>query len=199
MMQRPLCLASQSPYRKQLLERLDLVFSQQKPAVDESALKADRPDLSPRELCLFLGKAKGESVHKIRKTPQQITLSGDQLVHFQDQILGKTEDPQDAFRQLRALSGQTHFLLTSFFVFANDEVHEIFNSTAMKMRDLSDEEIHRYLELDQPFDCAGTYKIEQHGISLFSEIITEDFTAIQGIPLMALNQKLFELKVREGK
>lgn len=190
MITRPICLASQSVYRRQLLERLDLQFTQQKPLVDEELLKQKNLHLSAKELCLLLGKAKGDQVHQNRRDPRQITMSGDQLVHFEGEILGKTPTPELAFQQLRKLSGQTHSLMTSLFVFCDDGVEEIFDTTSLKMRELSDREIERYIELDQPFDCAGTYKIESHGISLFAEILTQDFTAIQGIPLLALNQKL---------
>lgn len=189
----PLCLASQSLYRKQLLERLDLVFTQQKPLVDEDLLKKQNSHLSAKDLCLFLGQAKGAQVHAQRSHPDQITLSGDQLVSFEADILGKTPTPQTAFEQLRRLSGKTHFLMTSFFVFSGSDIHTLWNCTELTMHQLTDQQIHRYIELDQPFDCAGTYKIESHGISLFSKIQTDDFTAIQGIPLIALNKLLKKL------
>jgi septum formation protein len=190
MIMRPICLASQSIYRRQLLERLDLQFIQQKPMVDEDLLKIQNDHLSPKELCLFLGKAKGEQVHQNRTNPHQITISGDQLIDFQGQILGKTPTPELAFQQLRKLSGQTHTLMTSVFLFCEDRVEEIFDATELTMRELSDQDIERYIQLDQPFDCAGTYKVESFGISLFAEICTKDFTAIQGIPLLALNKKI---------
>ncbi len=193
MIKRPLCLASQSIYRKQLLERLDLVFTQQKPLVDEDLLKIQNSHLSAKDLCLFLGHAKGAETHGRRSDPNQITLSGDQLVCLDQEILGKTPTPQLAFDQLRKLSGKTHFLMTSFFVFINQDVHTLWNCTELTMRSLTNEDIQRYLELDQPYDCAGTYKIEAHGISLFTQVKTDDFTAIQGIPLLALNNLLKHL------
>ncbi|MFN7906228.1 MAG: Maf family protein [Pseudobdellovibrionaceae bacterium] len=193
MTKRPIVLASQSPYRKELLKKLDLSFTQEKPLVDEDALKQQNSKLSPRNLCQLLGRVKGLKVHELRKAPSQITISGDQLVSFQGQILGKTADRETAHQQLRILSGQTHELLTSIYVFSFDDVYEILNVTKLTMYNLTSEQIERYLDLDAPFDCAGTYKIEQHGISLFSEIVTEDFTAIQGIPLLGVHSILKKL------
>ncbi len=191
---KPICLASSSAYRKQLLQRLDLIFSQQKPRVDEDLLKQQNSNLAAENLCRLLGRAKGHDVHQNRSHPEQITLSGDQLVHFNGEILGKTPTSENALTQLRKLSGKPHELLTSFYVFYRNDVHEIFDRTILTMRTLSDHEIERYLQLDQPFDCAGTYKIESYGISLFSKIETQDFTAIQGIPLLQL-QKILKLIV----
>jgi len=109
---------------------------------------------------------------------------------FDREVLGKPGTAQSARQQLRRLSGQAHTLHTAVCVTCNDASEEFLVSTNLWMRELTDDEIERYVEADDPTQCAGSYRIENAGISLFHKIDCEDFTAIVGLPLMQLTEVL---------
>jgi septum formation protein len=180
-------LASASKYRKELLSRLGLAFVSQAPALDEE--KHKDPALAPRALAEKLAFLKAQSLAH----PQKTVIGGDQLVAFEGRILGKPHSAEKARAQLQALQGKTHELITAVCVVAGEQVLPFTNVTRLTMKMLSPEQITRYVELDQPLDCAGSYKIELHGISLFEKIESDDFTAIQGLPLIQLSQVLHNL------
>ena len=184
-----LILASTSIYRKQQLELLGKPFEAIKPLVDEDSLKD--PKLMPVALAEKLAFAKAASLTSVY--PDAIIIGGDQLVSFQNQILGKPKTFEKAFSQIEAMSGNTHELITSIAVLSSDKNICFTNITRMHMRKLSSEQIKAYIEIDQPLDCAGGYKIEKSGITLFEKIETSDFTAIQGLPLIELTTSLNQL------
>jgi septum formation protein len=114
-------------------------------------------------------------------------LGSDQLVDLDGKVLGKPGSLAAAKDQLARLSGRTHRLITAVvLVCPGGLVHRHVDVTTLSMRALGSEEIARYVALDRPTDCAGSYKIERLGISLFTRISCEDFTAIPGLPLMAV-------------
>lgn len=184
-----LILASTSPYRRDLLERLGLPFRVVAPAVNEDELK--RAALPPRELAAFLAQAKAESV--AASDPADVILGGDQLVEFAGQVLGKPGGVDEACAQLQTLQGQTHRLITAVCLVtpAGGQIH--VDVTELTMRRLTPAEIARYVEGDHPLDCAGAYRIESRGIALFERIESADFTAIVGLPLIALTTLLRNL------
>ena len=102
------------------------------------------------------------------------------------------EDPR-AVDQLTAMAGQTHELITALVVMQGARVFRHTDVTSLRMRHLSRPAIERYIDADQPLDCAGAYKLEARGIALFEKIETEDHTAITGLPLIALVTILREL------
>ncbi len=181
-----ICLASTSKYRQELLTRLGLKFEAKKPVFDEDQEKHNLLDQTPEKIAQFLAHGKAASLH----TENQLTIGSDQLVSFQNQILGKTPTKELAFEQLQSLQGKKHELITAVCVLVKNLKIEFTDKTILKMRPLTKKEIESYIEFDSPFDCAGTYKIEKRGISLFDEIETKDFTAIQGLPLIALTKVL---------
>jgi len=189
-------LASTSNYRKELLQRICRSFTTSKPNVNEEKLKFDLlADLkNPIEIAAELALAKALSI----KTEDHNTtiIAGDQLVSFNRQILGKPGSKEQAIKQLQQMSDQTHELITSVVVIHQNNqskiIKKINHISKLKFKKLSDPEIIRYVDLDKPFDCSGSYKIEAHGIGLFSEIQTDDFTAIQGLPLIWLSHQLKE-------
>jgi septum formation protein len=180
----PLLLASTSPYRRELLGKLGLSFAAKAPICDEDAFKKIIKD--PVRLATTLAFEKAKSLANL----QNIVIGGDQLVALDNQIFGKPKTPEKACDQLRQMSGKTHELVTAVCVFAGGEPHPILNITRLKMRQLSLKEIENYVGLDQPMDSAGSYKIEKSGLTLFEKIECEDFSAIQGLPLMALTSLL---------
>lgn len=187
-----LVLASTSVYRSAQIKKLGIPFTVKKPTYDEESEKNSLIDQrsSPITIAETLSRGKAHSV----AATDQTTISGDQLVHFDGAILGKPHTFDTAFIHLKAMQGKTHELITAITVLDGSMVYHLNHVTQLKMKKLSDREITGYLLLDKPYDCAGSYKIENSGIALFDEIITDDFTAIQGIPMLWLTQTLKELR-----
>ncbi|MBX3040126.1 MAG: septum formation protein Maf [Bdellovibrionaceae bacterium] len=179
-----LILGSTSPYRRELLERLGISFETRKPLIDEEAEKD--PSLSPEELARHLAFKKAESL----LTPGCVIIGGDQLVSFEGQILGKPGHREKAIEQLLAMNGKAHDLLTAICVLDGNQILHHLDSTRIHFKKLERSQIEKVVDLDEPFDCAGAYKIEKHGIALVEKIESEDFTAIQGLPLLALSRML---------
>ena len=192
-----LILASTSQYRKELLLRISTTFDSIKPLLNEEKLKHELlADLkTPLEIAEELALAKALSV-KATETHYTI-IAGDQLVALNNEIIGKPGSKELAIKQLQQMSGKTHQLITSVvLIHVSPETkmiqRKINHISKMTLKELTLAEINQYVEIDQPYDCAGSYKIESHGIGLFSEVKTDDFTAIQGLPLIWLSQQLKE-------
>jgi septum formation protein len=185
----PIILASTSPYRRELLYRLNVSFTAQAPSCDEDALKASFKDNQPEELAMYLAIQKAKSLSQANNC----VIGSDQIVVFGNRILGKPHTKEKAIEQLMLMQGQSHLLVTATCVFFKGQEIQIPDATEMTMSSLSLEQVENYVKLDEPYDCAGSYKIEKHGISLFNQIKTEDFTGIQGLPLIKLSQILRKL------
>lgn len=184
-----LVLASTSPYRRELISRLGIDFQVEKPTVDEERLKSEKGSkVNPQELAEFLALKKAESL----RHPRKLIIGGDQLVAMGDRILGKPGSRGRAIAQLTEMCGKEHLLITSMALVSEKESIVFSNIACLKMKTLSKHQIERIIDLDQPFDCAGAYKLEKHGIALFERIECDDFTAIQGVPLLKLAMILQE-------
>jgi septum formation protein len=179
---RDLVLASTSPYRRELLARIGIPFRCRAPLVNEDALKSS--SWKPADLAEHLARAKAMSI--ATEEPKAFVLGGDQLVVCDGSILGKPGSLVRAIEQLQALSGRSHELMTSIAVLHGSDAAVHTDRTILTMRDLSLAEIERYVRADEPFDCAGSYKIEARGIALFESIESADHSAISGLPLIAL-------------
>jgi septum formation protein len=179
-----LVLASTSPYRRALLERLGLPFRCRAPLCDESALQQEWSGLDPVRLSEELAWAKASSLDE--EEPDSTIVGCDQVVSFGGQIFGKPGTAERAVDQLASLSGRTHELVTALAVLHRGEEFRHTDVTRLRMRTLTREELKRYVDADRPFDCAGSYKLESRGIVLFDRIESEDHSAITGLPLMAL-------------
>ena len=179
-----LILASTSPYRRALLERLGVPFRCLAPPIDEVALKLELVGLPPFELAGRLAMAKAAAVSAIE--PGAVVIGGDQLASFEGSILGKPGSAERAAAQLRLLSGRSHELLTAIRVLGPGVDFAHTDVTKLRVRSLTHREIARYVEADRPIDCAGSYKLEARGIALFERIESDDHSAIVGIPLIAL-------------
>lgn len=193
MAQKQLILASTSKYRQELLARLAYAFTSQAPLIDEENEKD--PSLTPRALAEHLAFKKAESLAH----PNKVVIGGDQLIAFEGRILGKAHTSERAIEQLWSMQGKRHELITSVCVFDGLKTYRHTDITTMTMKPLSLPQIERYVKLDQATDCAGSYKIEKHGIMLFDQIETQDFTAIQGLPLIALSKILQACDLSEDK
>ena len=188
-----LILGSTSVYRKELMLKLGIPFETIKPSCDEDALKKTllADGKSPLAVAESLAFAKAASLNKEFKSA--VVIGGDQLVDFDGNIIGKSKTFEKAKEQLQAMAGRTHNLITSIAILHEDQKHILNHISKMKMKKLTSTEIENYLKLDLPLDCAGSYKIERSGICLFEKIETDDFSAIQGMPMMWVSQKLKEL------
>lgn len=182
-----LVLASTSVYRRQLLARLGLPFEVAAPSCDEEALKDERPD--PVALASHLAKEKARSV--AGQFAHAHVLGSDQLVEIDGEVLGKPGSAERAVLQLTKLAGRAHRLITAYaIVCPGGALLEHVDAHVLHMRALTRPELERYVRADQPLDCAGSYKIEALGIALFERIEGADFTAIMGLPLVALTSSL---------
>lgn len=183
-----LVLASTSPYRSELLKKMGINFKTLKPTTNEETLKSQLLQLNktPVEIAENLSREKAKSVF----TNGSLVIAGDQLVSFEGQILGKPHTEENAIKQLSAMNGKTHELITATTVMSETKTYHLNHITRLKMNTLSKSEITNYIKRDLPLDSAGSYKIENSGICLFEQIQTDDFSAIQGLPLIWLTHLL---------
>ncbi len=184
-------LASTSPYRKKLLERLGIAFDIVRPNCDEDFFK--NKIQNSQELAHRLAFEKALSVQAQPAGSEAVVIGTDQLVSFQGKIFNKPGNKESAQGQLENLSGKSHTLVTAVCILYRDQKWAWANETKMTMRGLGTEEISLYIDRDQPFDCAGSYKIEKLGISLFEKIESTDWTSIEGLPLLQTQQILLTL------
>lgn len=182
-------LASTSPYRRALVEKLGIPFRCIAPPFDEASVSPE--GLVPRDLARTLAVGKAESVSRLE--PAAVVVGCDQLVHLDGRIFGKPGGIPQAVAQLEALSGRTHELITAMIVIRGAQRFMHADVTRLTMRPLDRRPLERYVAHDLPLDCAGSYKIEERGVALFERIETEDFTAITGLPLLALTRILGRL------
>ena len=187
-----LILASTSPYRRRLLERLRLPFTCIDPAVEESVRDGESPQKRARRLAMEKASAIAETLED-----EAIVIGSDQVAYLDDQILHKPGTPEAAVEQLTASSGQTVHFWTAVSVWTNPEeaATQRVVPCEVKVRVLSADEISRYVELDQPLDCAGSFKWESLGITLFEALRNDDPTAVEGLRLIALSELLREIGV----
>lgn len=186
-----LVLASTSPYRRQLLARLGLKFSVQAPETIEVADQGERP-------CALAQRLATEKARAVaHKRPAAVVIGSDQLACLADSVLGKPGDPQTAERQLLACSGREVVFLTAVHVccHASGQSAHAIDETRVQFRQLSGRQIRRYIELEQPLDCAGSFKAEGLGISLFAAIHSSDPSALIGLPLIKLCSALAEFGI----
>lgn len=177
-----LILASTSRYRRELLSRLGLPFEVERPEVDETPHPGEPPDA----LAARLAEAKALAV--AARHPDAWVIGSDQVAELDGRALGKPGDHACAASQLRASAGRTlHFHTAVCLHRARDGANHVhFDTTAVRFRALDDAEIERYLQAEQPYDCAGSFKSEGLGISLFDAIESRDPTALVGLPLIAV-------------
>ena len=175
-----LILASSSKYRKLQLQRFGISFDCESPEIDETALNNE----SPHELVGRLALKKAEAVS--RQHPRSVVIGSDQIALFDGQIIGKPGNHQAALKQLKSFSGQVVEFLTAVSVLCRESgfSEQYTDCTRVCFRSLQDEEIERYLQQEKPYDCAGAFKAESLGIVLFDRIISEDPTALIGLPLI---------------
>ena len=185
---RPLILASTSRYRASLLRRLGLDFVQSEAGIDETAANEE----SPRQLATRLARQKCENVAV--RYPDATVIGSDQVASADGTILGKPVTRMAAARQLAGCSGRKVHFFTAVCVCNPTPlgIQQYVDETIVAFRKLSDGEIERYVEREPALDCAGSFKAEGLGITLFDEIATRDPTALIGLPLIWVARALRE-------
>jgi len=177
---RRLVLASTSRYRHELLSRLRLPFDVEAPEIDERPLAGEAPAATALRLAL----AKAYAV--AARHADAVVIGSDQVADLDGQGVGKPGDHARATAQLRAMRGRTVVFQTAVAVVcaATGFAESALVPVTVRMRDLSDAEIERYLRAEQPYDCAGSAKIETLGIALVESVGCDDPTALIGLPLI---------------
>ncbi len=181
-------LGSTSRYRAELLRRILREFEQRAPGTDEAPL----PHETPRERALRLAVAKARAAAE--GLDDALVIGSDQVAELEGVVLDKPGTHERAHAQLAASSGREVHFHTALCLHdtrtGQDRVH--VDQTVVTFRSLSGEEIARYIEREQPLDCAGSFKCEGLGIALFERIDNEDPSALIGLPLIALARMLRE-------
>ena len=183
----PLILASQSPFRRQILTNLGLDFKAVAASIDEREKQSGFQG-PIEEVPEFLAKEKALSIRD--QFPNHIVIGSDQLLLFRGQALHKPLTRDQAIERLQLLQGQTHQLYTGLALLGPNQSYTTTVIATMTMHPLTDSEIMQYVELDEPMGCAGGYKVEQRGPLLFEKIKCEDHNAIIGLPTLKLLSKL---------
>ncbi|MDH3526322.1 MAG: Maf family nucleotide pyrophosphatase [Gammaproteobacteria bacterium] len=181
----PIILASTSPFRRELLGRLNLAFKTATPDVDESRLGNETAEALVRRL----SEGKARAVGALQPG---LIIGSDQVATIDGEILGKPGTHEQARDQLRRLSGRSVLFLTGLCLLnsATDELQIDVIPFRVQFRELDDEQIERYLQHDQPYNCAGSFKSEGLGITLFERMEGDDPTALIGLPLIRLTGML---------
>ena len=181
-----LILASTSPWRRMLLEKLSVPFECAAPEVDEAPL----PGESARQLVLRLAQAKAQAL--AARYPQHLIIGSDQVCVLDGEITGKPHTEENAHRQLRKASGTIVTFYTGLALYnsANGHLQTECDPLDVHFRRLSDQEIESYIRKENPLQCAGSFKSEGLGITLFDRLEGRDPNALVGLPLIALCQML---------
>jgi septum formation protein len=182
-------LASSSPYRRDLLDRFLDSFEAVDPEVDET----NNEDLEPAELARHLARRKAEAVAiNARKA---LVIGADQLAVLDDRVLGKPGDHAKAAEQLLAASGKSVTFLTAVCIL--DPIgrarYEHTDTTVVRFRNFDRRLVDAYLRHDEPYDCAGSFRIEGAGFVLFESVKTDDPTALVGLPMIWVADRLLQL------
>jgi MAF protein len=185
-MPQTLVLASTSPFRKQLLEKLHLRFLTEKPNVDETALR----DETALQLVERLAIKKAQAI--VPNFDNALVIGSDQVCVNDGKILGKPHNFKNAFQQLKAASGKSITFYTGLALINSKtgNVQSLVEPFVVKFRVLSDEMITNYLNKEEPYNCAGSFKSEGYGIALFDAFEGKDPNSLIGLPLISLIKML---------
>lgn len=186
----PLLLASSSSYRRELLSRLRLPFACASPDIDESRLRDESADALVRRLAGLKAQALAKDY------PGHLIIGSDQVAVLGERIIGKPHSFDKACEQLLAASGASVTFLTGLALLNTDSGHCQVDVVPFRvqMRELDLPRIERYLHAEQPYDCAGSFKAEGLGVSLFQSTSGPDATSLIGLPLI----RLVDMLMAEG-
>jgi MAF protein len=182
-------LGSTSSFRKQLLKKLHIDFVQVAPDIDETPLK----DEAPQEMVRRLSLKKAQEIANNR--PNAIIIGSDQTAVFNDLPVGKPHSVENAIKQLSNFSGQCITFYTGLVVIntTTQQTYQAMDVTKVYFRNLSENVIRNYIEIEQPLNCAGSFKSEGLGITLFKRIESNDPNALIGLPLIQLTDIFYQM------
>ncbi len=182
MMRPPLILASSSPYRRAIVNKLNLKIQSVSPNIDETPL----PSETPMDLAKRLSEQKARSV--ATHFPDALIIGSDQVAVQDNRIMGKPKDHEEAVNQLRRASGAIIVLYSGLSLFnaASGSMQSTVDSFEVEYRHLTDQQIENYLQLEKPYDCCGSLKAEGIGISLLRRLTGNDPNTLIGLPLIQL-------------
>ena len=185
-------LASSSKYRQALLKRLNIDFTCHAPNIDESLDNA----LSLKNNVLSISKKKAQTISTLH--PKALIIASDQLCSIENEVLGKPGDFDKAFEQLKKATSNKVIFYTGLVVYNpnTSQFTSHCDKTIVVFRNLSEQEITGYLLTEKPYECAGSFKVESLGVSLFKEVINTDPTALIGLPLIKLCEILRQNNVK---
>jgi septum formation protein len=186
---KPLILASTSPFRKELLTRLGLPFEALPPAYEEAPV----PGLDAEDLARLHALGKAESLAEIH--PGRIVIGSDQVAELDGEILGKPGTEEAAVAQLEKMSGRTVWFHTALAVVRGDRKKVVCEPFSVRLRQLRREDILYYVAKERPLHSAGSFMVEGLGIALMERLEGRDYTALIGLPLIALTEILAEFGV----
>lgn len=181
-----LILASTSPYRRLLLEKLGIPFACASPEVDELPLPAE----TPRHLVLRLAQAKAQALAE--RFPHHLIIGSDQVCVLDGEITGKPYTEENARKQLKKASGNIVTFYTGLALYnsVNGQLQTECEPFDVHFRHLTEQEINHYVQKESPLNCAGSFKSEGLGIALFERLEGRDPNTLVGLPLIALCQML---------
>jgi MAF protein len=185
-----LVLGSTSPFRRELLEKLGLPFATAAPDVDESRREGETPE----QLVVRLAEAKARTV--AAQHPAALIIGSDQVACVDGEILGKPGNRDKAIAQLASMAGKTVEFHTGLCLYNSEKerVQVLCEPFRVHFRQLNTGQIERYVDHEQPFNCAGSFKSEGMGITLFRKLEGDDPNALVGLPLI----RLVEMLEKEG-
>jgi len=189
---RTLVLASTSPYRLQLLHQLGLHFVVAAPLFEEQLDQGVAPELLVRHLALH------KAMSLAGRYPDALIIGADQVfVDARHRVMGKPSNAEQALAQLMEMQGRTHTFYTGVAVYdsASGAHRACCETFAVTLRSLTEAQLRRYLERDNPLDCAGSFKVEGLGIALMEKMEGPDYTALIGLPLIRLTEMLIQFGV----
>lgn len=181
-----LILGSTSPYRRELMERLHIPFETAAPDIDETRHAGE----NARDMVLRLSLQKAQTV--ATQHPDALIIGSDQCAVLDKQVIGKPGTHENAMQQLRNASGKTVSFLTGLCLYDSHDGNYQLDVVPFQVdfRELTDAEIDNYLHKDRPYNCAGSFRSESLGITLFKRMYGDDPTALMGLPLIRLSQML---------
>lgn len=182
----PLILASSSNYRKALLQRLNIEFETSSPNINEKQLSNESPESMVRRLAV-------EKAQKVANdNPRSLVIGSDQLAVLDNEVIGKPGSLKNAINQLTRCSGKKVTFLTAVALIGDHaKFHQVeLSKVEVYFRELLPTEIEKYLSLEKPYDCAGSFKVEGLGITLFEKVLSDDPTSLEGLPLILVSKLL---------
>ncbi|WP_438969870.1 Maf family protein [Methylophaga sp.] len=186
-----LILGSSSPFRAELLSKLNMSFIQASPEIDETPQAGEKPAMLVKRL------AEQKAIEIAKTHPDALIIGSDQVAVIDEAILGKPGNHQNAVKQLKQASGREVKFLTGLALYnaQTQNMQSLVEPFSVHFRQLTDEQIAFYLKKEQPYQCAGSFKSEGFGISLFSKLMGDDPNSLIGLPLIRLIELLRHEKI----